>query len=143
MCADVLVKYTETERLEEKEDSVVGCVQPLLESGLPTERTFCDKEKNERCNDNVLVEEVHNSSGHAPVVPASMHQQEPLQEPKLGDGEVTIVDILTSFLATDSDTDLGLLNHSDIVCTITNRECHGFGLKTVSDHHNELSLLKR
>jgi hypothetical protein len=52
------------------------------------------------------------------VVPASVHQQQPLQEPELRDGKVCVVGCLHAFLATDTHTHTSALDHWYIVGAI-------------------------
>lgn len=53
-----------------------------------------------------LEHEVAQEEGHAPVGPAAMHQQQPLQESELRKGEVCILHRLTPLHTGDPDTDV-------------------------------------
>lgn len=55
----------------------------------------------------VLVEEVAEETAHAQVGPATVHQQEALQEAELGEGVVAGQDGLDALLPGDPDSNVG------------------------------------
>lgn len=59
-----------------------------------------------QCKGKVLVEEVTQEITHAEVGPASMHQQESLQEPKLSKGIIWCQNSLHPLLSADANTNV-------------------------------------
>ena len=62
----------------------------------------------------VLVEEVPEEFTHTEVRPATVNQQQPLQKPKLSQGEVAGKNRLHSFLTTDSYAYVSRCNHDNM-----------------------------
>eukprot|EP00047_Mylnosiga_fluctuans_P014814 m.41369 g.41369 ORF g.41369 m.41369 type:complete len:493 (-) comp5665_c0_seq2:2098-3576(-) len=88
----------------------------------------------------ILVEEVAQEAAQAEVRPAAVHQQQALEEPELGDREVRSEDCLTALEARDADTDMGRLDHADVVGAIT--DCKRDCMLAVLDQLDDLRLLK-
>lgn len=59
----------------------------------------------------------------------------------LSDSIVRRVDCLQTLLARDTNSDVGSLDHTDIICSITDRQTQG--AKIIFDQSNDLSLLQR
>ena len=70
-----------------------------------------------------------------------MYQYQSCQESELSNGIVCTHDGLSTFFTSDTDTDVSLLNHSNVVGTVTNRQCHD--LEAILDHANHGGFLGR
>ena len=68
-----------------------------------------------------------------------MHKQQPLQEAELRDGVVGRVHRLSTFFTRDTDTDVGGLNHGDVVGTVADGETHD--AEAILDEVDDLRLL--
>lgn len=69
-----------------------------------------------------------------------MHQYQSCQEAELSNGIIGTHDGLATFFTSDTHTDVGLLDHSNIIGTITDGKGHDF--KTVLDHADDSCLLR-
>jgi hypothetical protein len=70
-----------------------------------------------------------------------MDEEQPREEPKLSDSVIGRIDGLKTFLSRDTDTDIGGLDHRDVVCAVSNGESHD--AKVVLDEVDDLGLLER
>ena len=70
----------------------------------------------------------------------AVNEEEASQKPELSDGVIGRVDGLKTFFTGDPDTDVGGLNHADIVGPVANCKAHDG--KVVFDEANDLSLLQ-
>ena len=90
----------------------------------------------------VLVEEVVDQHSHPVVEPVSVHQQDFLQKPELGEGEVSSPDSRPALLAHDTEADVGLLDHGDVVAAVP--DGGGDGAARGAPHQlDQLALLQR
>jgi len=89
----------------------------------------------------VLIKEVENQLGDAVVGPGAVDEEEPPQEPELGDGVIRGPDRLQTLLAADAHANVGSLDHSNVVGPVANRE--GDGLEGVLNQQDHLRLLER
>ena len=78
----------------------------------------------------------------APVVPAPVHEQQPLEEAELRDRKVGGVDRLAALLARDADADVRLLDHADVVRAVADRERDGPAAALAPHERDELALLR-
>ena len=97
-------------------------------------KKFCTKASN------VLVEEIMDQDGHSVVEPVAVHQEDFLQEPELGEGEVCSSSGRPALLAHDAEPHVRLLDHGDVVAAVTH-SCYDWFLGRVLNHLDNLSLL--
>lgn len=86
-----------------------------------------------------LVKEVGDSLSHTSVIPTSVHKHEASKEAELPKCKVGRHNSLATLETSKTDTNIGILNHSDIVGAITNRKGHD--TKASLDHANNSRLL--
>ena len=89
---------------------------------------------------NVLVEEIVDQDGHSVVEPVAVHQQDFLQKPELGEGEVCSSGCCPALLAHDAEPHVRLLDHGDVVAAVSH-SCDDWFLGRVLHHLNNLCLL--
>ena len=68
---------------------------------------------------NVLVECVEHNLSVSEEGPPSVHKQQPRQESELGKGKITRKNCRPSLTAADANTNVSRLDHSSVICTIT------------------------
>lgn len=71
--------------------------------------------------DTYLVEKVGNGLRQSSVTPSAVYQHKSRQETELSNGIICTHDSLTSLFTSNTDTNMRLLNHGNIVGTITDR----------------------
>lgn len=88
----------------------------------------------------VLIEIVKHEQGVTSIGLATMEEEERLQELELADGKVSTSGGLLSFLSEDTNTDVGLQDHTDIVGSVTDRKC-GLFWEPFLDEVDDISFL--
>ena len=77
------------------------------------------------------------------IIPSPVDKQQPGEEPELGDGKVGRVCGLQPLVAGDADTDVGLLDHSDVVGAVADGQGYLMTNRALLYHLHHLGLLDR
>jgi len=85
----------------------------------------------------VAVKEVNDEDGDSVIGPVSVNQEEVTKESKLANSKVARHGCLPSFLPDDPYSNVGGLNHSDVVGSVSDGKCDFVG--EFSNQRNNLS----
>jgi len=91
--------------------------------------------------DDLLVEEIDDHVRVAEVGPVAVNEEQTFEEAELTHRVIRGIDGLKSFFSGYSYSDIGCLNHRDVVRSISDRETHR--TETILDETNDESFLKR
>ena len=75
---------------------------------------------------NILVKRVQNHLRDALITPSTMHQEQLSQIAKLPNSNVGAACCLQALHTTDANSNVGSLNHGDVVGTVTNSKQKSF-----------------
>mmetsp|Transcript_16967 Transcript_16967/g.39554 ORF Transcript_16967/g.39554 Transcript_16967/m.39554 type:complete len:347 (+) Transcript_16967:1338-2378(+) len=132
--------------------TVKGYSQFVLKERSPGVCSLIGVETHQEGLHSVPPEGEQDHLGHPSIVPVAMHQHQPLQVLELRDCEVTSHRCLATLSAIDAHSDLGLLYHRHIICSVTNCQRHrspgwcarqSRDLDVVSHQCDHLCLLQR
>ena len=68
----------------------------------------------------VLVEKVEDQLGVSDVAPSAMQEEQSVESFEFWNSEIRRVSCLSSFKSEDSNTNVSLLDHVNVVCSISN-----------------------
>ena len=91
--------------------------------------------------DDVFVEGIQNALAESAIVPSPVEHNQAPEELELRYGKVGAVHSLPALLAADTDADLGLLNHADVVCAVSDRKSHWCRLDVILNESDYEGLL--
>ena len=138
--AHILVQDTQRDDRERHEEDVERGHEPVVVHHLPRSRRVEIVHEESQAEGQVLVEEVGHHLADALVVVPSVHQQEPLQEPKLRERKVRGHHSLHALLPRDADADVRRLDHAHVVGAVADGQRD---LTAVLDQLGHERLLQR
>lgn len=121
-----MIEDTNNEWRQHGEHDVIETQRPTLENNLPTEAVLETVPELRHEEGDVLIEGVEDNFGNALVRPSAVYEEEFAKISELSDGDIGGAGGLETFDTGDADTDVGSLNHGDVVCTVTDGEQDGF-----------------
>ena len=118
----ILVEHGSDHQRNRSESQVVKGNVPIVEnalSGVAIEKAENDLRKSEN---HILVEEIQNHLSDSDVTPTAVDHQQFPKSLEFGDGVITGLNCSHSFLAVNSNSDMSLLDHVDIIGAISDGE---------------------
>lgn len=86
----------------------------------------CTNPKLRHVQGNILVKRVKDDLTDTLVAPSSMDKQQFAEKPELANSNVCATCSLQTFHPAYANADMGCLNHTNIICTVSNSEQDGF-----------------
>lgn len=137
---DVAVQQGGEDNVDAREDGVVERGQQVLEDDNLGPGRDGGKVEERHVVEQLDVELVQDQASLAEIVPVSVDEQEGLQEAELANGVIGGTGSLATFLAQDSDTDGGGLDHCHVIGAVADGERDRLGV--FLDEQNDLGLLQ-
>ncbi len=81
---------------------------------------------------NVLVEGVENETAHSVVIGGAVNEKKPTEEAELGDRVIRSAGCLETLHTGDTDANVSLLNHGNIIGSVSNGQRHRLRLNCYS-----------
>ena len=86
----------------------------------------CTNPKLRHVQGNILVKRIKDDLADTLVAPSSMDKQQFAEESELANSNVCATRSLQTFHTADANADMGCLNHTNIICTVSDSEQDGF-----------------
>ena len=137
---DIPVKNTKCYYWHTCEHDIVQLDVPLIEDCHGAEPAEVGKKIVRHRQRNILVEKVEDEIGDACVASSSMDEDQPPQLLKLGDGKVRGLNCSHAFVAKQTDSNVGFIDHGDVVVPVTDSHSNQT-LVVLLDHADHVSLL--
>ena len=115
----LIVEDTPEEKGSASKPNVVNLVDPWLIQRLPREGRVKTEEILHDNIEEVFVEIIAYEPGYLTISFATMEEEERSEELKFADSIVTCSCRLHTFSASDSNSNMSLVDHGDVICAIT------------------------